>query len=202
MKKTSHLKTLLILGITAVAGLLIFAAAPVSAQGGPTIKADPQFVPAEVGTHNVTINGTGWTGAPQGLTVTACHGVAGGDPENLPTSLAGLQQACSTLTDDSGRGNPAADGTWSYDLVVNVTQQDIDNESIVILAGELQEGSEWTAIDSLGVGDQREEPEPVAATGTMADTGVDSGLVAIVGVSILVAGLLAVGLGRHLRKRA
>ena len=166
MKKLATMKTLLILGITAVAGLLIFAAAPVSAQGGPTIKADPQFVPAEVGTHTVTISGTGWAGAPQGLTVTACHGVAGGDPEDLPASLEGLRQACATLADDSGRGNPAADGTWSYDLVVNVTQQDIDNESIVILAGELREGSQWTAIDSLGVGDQREE-----ALGSMADPG-------------------------------
>ena len=175
---------------------------PGSAQAGPAISVNPGFVPAEVGTHTVTISGTGWAGAPQGLTVTACHGVAGGDPEDLPASLEGLRQACATLADDSGRGNPAGDGTWSYNLAVNVTQQDIDNESIAILAGQPQEGSQWTAIDSLGVGDQREETATAANGGSVADTGVDSGLIVIIVVSVLVAGLLAVALGRRFAKRA
>ena len=130
-------------------------------QYNQAITADPARVPAEAGTVEVTINGTGWTGAPQGLFVTVCQGAENGDPSTI--TAANATAVCPTLLFDGGRGNPDANGNWSYTLMVNVTQQDIDNGSIAIIAGELAAGTLWTADTTIIVD---ATPPPATTTTT------------------------------------
>ena len=223
------MKKLLILGVVAVVGILLFAASPASAQDNEAITADPATVPATVGSVEVNINGTGWVGAPDGLFVTYCPG-AKGDPDAITATNA--TSLCHNLLFSGSRGNPAADGTWSWRLDIPITQEDIDAGGMLVLAGELAPGTEWSASTVVQIGESAAEEtttttEAPATTTTaasdstedddmsdddmsdddmsdddMADTGAESGLIAVIGISVLVAGLLALGLGRRLGKRA
>jgi len=192
------MRKLVLLGAAAslVAGLFLVAT-PVSAQGEQAISADPAFVPAEAGDYTVTITGTGWVGAPAGLFLTACTGAPDGDAANVTADNA--LAVCPLLIPSVGRGNPDADGNWSFDLSVTVDDAAIANGSIAILAGELAAGSPWTASTNLVVGEPA--AEPVAEEPALADTGVESGMLAVIGGSVLVAGMLALGLGRRLGRR-
>lgn len=179
----------------ALAALLFFAT-PASAQDGETISVSPSSVAAEEGTYTVTVSGEGWTGAPA-LFVTLCSGAEGGDSDAINEGNA--TSACPTILTDGARGNPGDDGTWSYDLEVTVTQGDIDNGQIAILAGELAPGTEWSAGVNLGVGESDGDDMEDDA---MADSGAESGLLAVIGGSVIVAGLLTIGLGRRIAKRS
>ena len=50
--------------------------------------------------------------------------------------------------------------------------------------------------------EEMEEAEPMDEAEEMADTGAESGLLAVIGVSVLLAGLFAVGIGRRFAKRS
>jgi len=188
---------LALLGAAAIAGLLFFTATPASADGHiPEIAAEPAWVPAVPGTYTVTIEGFFWEGAPDGLFVTICSAAEEGDANTIDASNA--LTSCPTLVVDGGRGNPGGGSTWSYDLDITVTDTDITNGTIAVLAGELAAGSPWSASLNVFVGD----PGGDDMDDMMADTGAESGLIAVIGASVLAAGLLAVGVGRRLSKRS
>lgn len=188
------MKKLALIATVAMAAMLLMVAAPASAQEGESISASPASLPAEAGSYDVTITGSGWAGAPDGLFVTVCSGAEGGDSANIDATNA--LTACPTLVVDGGKGNPGGGDSFTAEISVTVDDAAIANGQIAILAGELQAGSPWSAGVSIAVG--------AAAGGDdmMADTGAESGLIAIIGASVLLAGLFAVGLGRRLHKRS
>lgn len=71
--------------------------------------------------------------------------------------------------------------------------EEMDDENIVDTEGSEEEGME-TPEDM--------DEEEAMETDSMANTGSESGLLAVIGVSILLAGLFAVGLGRRFAKRS
>ena len=63
--------------------------------------------------------------------------------------------------------------------------------------------AEEAAEGAGGEEDPMTEESPMEeAEGTMAETGAESGLLAVIGVSVLLAGLFAVGIGRRFAKRS
>ena len=66
-----------------------------------------------------------------------------------------------------------------------------------------EEPAEEAAEGAGGEEDPMTEESPMEeAEGTMAETGAESGLLAVIGVSVLLAGLFAVGIGRRFTKRS
>ena len=215
------IKRLLVLaGVMALIGMLW--ASPAAADGHlPTITIDPDTVPAEVGDVTVTISGANWT-EPSPFFIVACPGAAG-DPD-APYSLSTAPEAIAMCPDLMASALPVNwdDGSFTTEWTVGITQADIDIGGLVIMAG-------WLSTDTLSnpeanatvglinIGEAEEEPmdepaeeepmdepaeeEPMDDTGEeeLPVTGNDSGLLAIVGASILAAGLLAISAGRRVR---
>ena len=70
-------------------------------------------------------------------------------------------------------------------------------------AAEEEAPAEEAAEGAGGEEDPMTEESPMEeAEGTMAETGAESGLLAVIGVSVLLAGLFAVGIGRRFAKRS
>lgn len=89
--------------------------------------------------------------------------------------------------EDPAEEEPEAEGAGGDD------EMDGDDENIVDTEGSEEEGMETPE-------DMNEEE--AMETDSMANTGSESGLLAVIGVSILLAGLFAVGLGRRFAKRS
>ncbi len=214
------LKRLLVLaGVMALIGMLW--ASPAAADGHlPSITLDPAMVPPEEGSVTVIVTGANWS-EPSPFFIVACPGAAG-DP-TAPLTLSSAPEAIAMCPDlmASAIAVEWDDGSFTTEWTTTITQADIDNGDLVILAG-------WLSVDTLtnpeeyatvavlriGIGEEpvddpaAEEPmdEP-AAEEPMDDpgeeelpvTGLESGLLAIVGASILAAGLLVIGAGRRVR---
>ena len=206
------LKRLLVLaGVVALTGLLW--GAPVSADGHlPSITVDPASVPAEAGDVTISVTGANWD-PPTPFFITACNGAAG-DPTVL-VSVVEVLAMCPTITSD-GRQVDWADGGFTTEVTVTIGQDDVDAGALVILAGWLSASASTNpedghfAITVLAIADMpaEEEPmdepaaeEPMDETGDeeLPVTGHESGLLAIVAASVLVAGLLVIGAGRRVR---
>ena len=214
------LKRLLVLGgVMALIGMLW--ASPAAADGHlPTITIDPDTVPAEVGDVTVTISGANWT-EPSPFFIVACPGAAG-DP-NAPYSLSSAPEAIAMCPNLMASALPVQwdEGSFTTEWTVGITQADIDVGSLVVMAGwlstdTLADPEAFATVGLITIGEAEEpmdepaEEEPMDDTGDeepmddMGDeelpvTGSDSGLLAIVGVGILAAGLLVIGAGRRVR---
>ena len=210
------LKRLLVLaGAMALIGMLW--ASPAAADGHlPSITLDPASVPAEAGEVTISVTGANWD-PPTPFFITACTGAAG-DPTVL-VSVVEVLAMCPTITSD-GRQVDWADGGFTTEVTLAIGQADIDAGALVILAGWLSASASTNpedghfAITVLGIADMPAEEEPMeepAAEEPMDEpmddmgeeelpvTGHESGLLAIVAASILVAGLLVISAGRRVR---
>ena len=181
-------KIAIIAGAMALAGAL-FLASPVSAQDGPSMSATLN----EDG--SATVTGTGWEGAREnGIFLTVCRGadVTAEEPVTADNALA----ACSSLIPDSASQNPAIaeDGTWTHDL----TADQVGETPVVAIIGCLPLGCTDNSASTV----IQEAVAQEAVAQEMADTGAESGLLAVIGVSVLLAGLFAVGIGRRFAKRS
>lgn len=220
------LKRLLVLaGVMALIGMLW--ASPAAADGHlPTITIDPDTVPAEVGDVTVTISGANWT-EPSPFFIVACPGAAG-DP-TAPLTLSSAPEAIAMCPNLMASALPVQwdDGSFTTEWTVGITQAEIDVGSLVVMAGwlstdTLADPEAFATVGVLNIGAAEEPPaeEPAAEEPAeeepmddMGDeepmddpgeeelpvTGQDSGLLAIVGASILAAGLLVIGAGRRVR---
>jgi LPXTG-motif cell wall-anchored protein len=147
------LKRLLVLaGVMALVAVLW--AAPASAGGhGPLISLDPSSVPAEVGDVTLTISGSNWS-EPTPFFITACPGAAG--DADAPYSLSSAADAiamCPNLM-SSAIAVEWDSGSFTTEWTASITQADIDNGALVILAG-------WLSVDTLT------EPEEYATVGLL-----------------------------------
>ena len=176
-------KFAIIAGAMAMAGAL-FIASPVSADGHLTMTATLND------DGSATVSGTGWQDAREdGIFLTVCRGADVTSDE--PVTAGNALTACTDLMTDAFAQNPeiAEDGTWSHDL----TADQVGDTPVVAIIGCLPLGctdnSAFTVIQE-------------AAAEEMANTGAESGLLAVIGVSVLLAGLFAVGIGRRFAKRS
>lgn len=223
------LKRLLVLaGVMALIGML-WASPAAADEHLPTITLDPATVPAEEGTVTLVVSGANWD-EPSPFFIVACPGAAG-DPD-APYELSTAPEAIAMCPDLMSSAVAVAwdNGSFTTSWVATITQADIDNGGLVILAG-------WLSVDTLSdpeahatvglltiggdeepmedMGDEDmddEEPmdEPAAEepmdeepmdepAEELPVTGHESGLLAIVGVGTLAAGLLVIGAGRRVR---
>ena len=209
-------------GVVALMGLLW--ATPAAADSHQSITVDPASVPAVEGDVTITVTGADWT-EPVPFFITACPG-AQGDPTAIVDTVAALSM-CPTITGDI-RAVAFDGGSFTTEVTVTITQDDIDAGALVILAGWLSasassadaaaavlvivdEAAEAAAAEAAAEEAAAEAAEAAAAEAAAAEeaaaaaadempvTGAESNLLVVVGASILAAGLLVAGAGRRVR---
>ncbi len=222
-----NLKYLGLIGTIGLLALLFWVTAPgASAQDDAAIELSPSSTAAEVGDVEITISGSGFADSGR-VYVVVCPG-AEGDPDFVVSS-GNATTACTNVigafggTSDLGVFTPT-NGIFSESTTVSITQEDIDNGGLYILVGtvssltgpsagavlSIEDSSADTDTDSSGDADAEEEEmdddeemddEEMDDESTgLADTGVESGLLAVAGISVVIAGLLFAGLSRRIRK--
>jgi hypothetical protein len=171
------------LGLALVAVL----AAPAAAQDGPTLTSDVTNVEA-AGEQEFTITGAGWTAAPP-IFVVPCMGAT-----NLDEMAAAGVAAC-----DLAALTPVTPEDGAFEVVA---VYDVPAEGMCISASDA--GSIEAATICITVGAAEEAPaeeapaeEAAAEEEELADTGVESGLLAIIGLAVVGAGVMTVGYTRR-----
>lgn len=167
-------KTKLIFIGLAVALVGFLFAGSTSAQDGPSITADPSSV-EEAGEYTFTVTGSGWTGSP--IAVLPCDMPASGDLDDVDSS-----------TCDQGNMNVVgaldADGGFTTEITLNVPEN-----GIVIGSGDFAQTE--SASLAITVGMMEDD--------MLAETGVNTSLLVIIGAGIALAGVMVFGLSRRLR---
>lgn len=184
---------LIVLGL-GLALLAVFAA-PASAQEAREITVEPAFVEA-AGEAELTISGAGWTMPP--TAVIPCDAPESGDLLDVDSA-----------TCDTGLLTPVtpdADGNFSATITVNVPEGGIaivgfdlatqgQNEAggaIVPVGAPAEEGAEEGSEDAA-----QEETTEEGGEEELADTGVESGLLAVIAIAVLGGGAMVVGYTRR-----
>lgn len=175
----------LALALVAVAALFALSGAPASAQDGPAITVDPEFVEA-AGEQEFTVTGTGWT-VPSAF-VLPCIVI-----EDI-TLLDAQGGDC-----DLGTLTPAVnDGSGGF--VVTVTY-DVPEEGMTIVVGDADQTEGAFHVVTVGApaaeegGEEGEEEaggeeEAAGEEEELANTGVESGLLAVVAGAVLAGGVM------------
>ena len=189
----------LLIVIVAAALLGIFAV-PAAAQDGQTLESDPPSVDA-AGEHTVTINGSGFTIIP--IFVLPCPGAEG-------DIAAASQENCDTS--NLTTATPDADGNFSVEVTYEIPEV-----GLVVSAGEATGAESAATVITVGDGggegeaeedaeeaveeaeEDVEEAEEAEVTAELAQTGSESGLIAIIAVSVIAAGAMIFMLGRKAR---
>ena len=179
-------------GVAVALGIVALLAAPASAQDGPSITVEPMSLEA-VGEQEFTVVGAGWTAAPP-IFVLPCFTVS--TIEELTAQGAG---AC-----DTAALTPAtpADGAFT----VTVTY-DVPAEGMCIAAGDAAQSEAAFVCVAVGAaeggegeGEAEPEPEAIAEEGgeeELANTGVESGLLAIIAIAIVAGGVMVISATRR-----
>lgn len=177
---------LMLIGI-AVALVAIFAA-PASAQDGPTITVEPMTVEA-AGETEFTITGEGWTAAPP-IFVLPCFSV-----NNLEDLAAGGADAC-----DVSALTPATPADGAFEVVVTY---DVPEEGMCIASGDAAQSESAFACFTVGAQEGGEEapaeeaPAEEGGEEELANTGVESGLLAIIAIAIVAGGAMVISATRR-----
>lgn len=200
-------KIFAIFAITAMVGVFFWAspvnAAHDAATAGQSVSTSPSWLPATVGTVTVTLSGTGYDGAAQGVYIVSCPGANGDADEVTAATASALCPGIATVVFAANvPTSEISGGAWSFDLEIDVTQEVIDAGAFVVtvghaldLAGMFSERIILSVVDSSG------DDAPAATGGDdLANTGVESQLLLIIGGSIVLAGLAFAGLGRRFRR--
>ena len=204
-------------GVVALMGLLW--ATPAVADSHQSITVDPASVPAVEGDVTITVTGADWT-EPVPFFITACPG-AQGDPTVIVDTVAAITM-CPNIAGDS-RAVAFDGGSFTTEITVTITQDDIDAGGLVVLAGwlsasaspataaaailaiadEPMDDMDDEATDDEATDDEATDDEATDDEATddeeLPDTGAESSLLLIVGAGVLAAGLLVVGAGRRVR---
>lgn len=170
-------------------------AAPAYAQDA-SITVEPPTVETE-GPVDLTVVGAGF---PAGDTVFvfACPG-AEGDPTMVSSDNA------TSLCDIAGLQQPTADDSGGF--TADITS-DVPASGLVILASTQDSSVRADHVVTVGAADEpaptappEESPQPTPEPEPeLARTGGESGMMAIIGVSIVIGGLLLVGMSKRLSR--
>ena len=190
MKKATLLA--LGLGLALVAALAV----PSSAQDGPSITVEPSSVEA-AGSVEFTVTGAGWTAAPP-IFVLPCDAPESGDAADVDSD-----------TCDTANLTPATPTDGAFEVKVTF---DVPEGGLAIAAGDAGQTEAAAAVITVGAAPEATAtpeatpeatatPEAGSEDGSeddaLANTGVESGLVAIIALAILGAGAMAVGYTRR-----
>ena len=159
------------LGVALVASLALAPAA--QAQDVRTVMADPMFVDAG-GEATFTVSGADWVGDT--IAVLPCYSVA-----DYAAAAAGGADACDLGNLMMATNN--GDGTFSIEVTY-----DVPAEGMCIGAGTLDQTEVGTFCIGIGA--------PVPPPG-QPNTGAESGMIAVIGIAVLAAGALVVGMTRR-----
>lgn len=201
---TVSLKFVLIAALLALPAFVL--AAPAAAASHPEISLSPPSAPAEAGDVTVTISGTNFSGNLNPFFVTTCPG-AEGDPSALASIaegggdvtslLAAATAVCPNILTDSA--SPEwSEGGFSLEKTITLTDEDISNGGIIVLAAGLAGTSPEFAFALLAADDSMMSETEGEMT-ELAETGVNSALLFTVGVLVLGAGLIVLTQARRLR---
>ncbi|MDH3681099.1 MAG: LPXTG cell wall anchor domain-containing protein [Acidimicrobiia bacterium] len=183
-------------------GLLAIFAAPASAQDGPAITVDPPSVDA-AGEATFMVTGTGFT--QPALFVLPCT-IPEGGPEAVGQDDCDLANLLPVTVADGGFGpvevtfDIPAEGL----VVVAADAGQIETAAAVITVGEAaaDETTDDEATDDEATDDEATDDEATddtaAAQDELPETGAESTLLAIIGVSVALAGAMVVGASRRL----
>lgn len=171
---------LLMLGI-AIAMVSVFAT-PAAAQDGPSITVEPASVEA-AGETEFTITGAGWTAAPP-IFVLPCFTVT--TPEEITEQGAA---AC-----DTAALTPATPADGAFEVTVTY---DVPEAGMCIAAGDAAQSEAGFACIAVGAAAEEEAPAEEAEEEELAETGIESGLLAIIGVAVLAAGAMVLSSTRR-----
>ena len=168
---------LIFIGLAVALVGFLFAGSASAQEGEQTLTADPSAVP-EAGTYDITISAEGFTLSSVNLAICSV-----GDP-SLLDGAGPLMQYC------GGFGNSvdiADDGTYSTTLEgVEITE-----DGVSILMFELADPPRNSASVAVNIGEPMDD--------MLADTGVETSVLVIIGAGIALAGLMVFGLSRRLR---
>lgn len=170
----------LALALVAVAALFALSGAPASAQDGPSITVDPEFVEA-AGEQEFTITGAGWT-VPSAfvLPCIVVEDLTQLDAEGGDCDLANLTPAVN-------------DGSGGFEVTVTY---DIPEEGLLIVVGDADQTESAFHVVSVGAPAAEEgaeeggEEEAAGEEEELANTGIESGLLAIVAGAVLAGGVM------------
>lgn len=176
---------LLMLGIL-VAVFAAFAA-PAGAQDGPSLTADPTTVEA-AGETEFTVTGAGFTAAPP-IFVLPCYTV---------TTVEDLQ-AQGAAACDTGALTPATPEDGGFTVTVSY---EVPEAGMCIVAGDAAQTESAAICISVGAAAEEEPAAEEEAAGEeapaegeeegLAETGVESGLLAIIAIAVVAGGAMVV----------
>ena len=157
-------------------------AAPAAAQEAPTITSDVTNVEA-AGEHEFTITGAGWTAAPP-IFVLPCVGAT-----TIAEMIAAGADACDIASLEAATPEDGA-----FEVVV---VYDVPAEGMCISAGDVATTEVAAVCITVGAAEEGAAEEGPAEEEELADTGVESGLLAIIGLAVVGAGVMTVGYTRR-----
>ncbi len=174
--------------------LVAILAAPASAQDGPTLESDVTNVEA-AGEQEFNITGAGWTAAPP-IFVLPCTGAT-----NLEDLVAAGADAC-----DLSALTPVTPEDGAFSVAVTY---DVPAEGMCITAGDAATTESAAFCVTVGAADegegaegegeaaQEEEEAPAEEEEALANTGVESGLLAIIAIAVVAGGAMVISATRR-----
>ncbi len=177
--------------ISGIGTLLAVLASPATAQTGPTLTVEPATVDAP-GEATFTVTGDGWTAEPP-LFILPCTVPESGEPADLSTDSCDTANLTPTTP---------ADGAFEVELTFEIPE-----EGLIVAAGDAAQSESAVALISVGAAEApaaeeeaAEEPAATAASeeAELAQTGTESGFLAVIGVTVAALGTMVVGFARRL----
>ncbi len=155
-----------------------------SAQDGPSIIVTPSNVDS-AGQTTFEVNGSGWTASA--ITIVRCGYGADVDPKSLDIAAhCGIGGFGTNYTmDDLTQDVAVTDGSFSRTIVADIPEQ-----GLILVAG--AQAPQESAHVFITVGDDMMDD-------MLADTGVNTALLVIIGIGIALAGIMVFGFSRRLQ---
>lgn len=187
--------------VTVCPGADVTSDAPVNA--GNALVVCPTLVVPDSGTNNPTVGDDGtWT---FDLSASAVGDV----PETGVVILTGClplgctSHSATTVLTAGGAEEPAAEEAAEEPADEQPEAEGAGGDEDMDEAEDMDDGDDMDEAEDMDDGEDMDEAEDMDdGEDMMADTGSESGLLAVIGVSILLAGLFAVGIGRRFAKRS
>ncbi|MYC57260.1 MAG: hypothetical protein F4X48_01525 [Acidimicrobiia bacterium] len=155
-----------------------------------TLTADPAAVPAP-GTYDITVTASGFTAT--NINFAICNT---GDINEIGTNIveltAGVPQYCG-----GSFGTPINPASWENGTYTTTQSVEVTDAGVTFMMFELSATGEMAAV-SVNV-DETTTDNLLTTDDLLADTGNQTGLLAIIGGSIALAGLMIFSFSRRLR---
>ncbi len=180
-------KTKFVLVAIALALVAWVGAGAASAQDGPSLSASPSSIAEPTDGVSVTVTGSGWSVASAFLL-----------PCNIPEGVNAAEMSDDAIADhcsqaggflDMGNLTPVTIADGGFEATVTL---DVPAQGIFLVTGDAASTESAYALVSVGMDDMMDDD-------MLAETGVETSVLVIIGAGIALAGLMVFGLSRRLR---